>query len=587
VEWLVAQEAGGPRALVWTAATYAVISTTVALIAGVIGRVTNARQPGRLEPIWLWALFWLGSYGVFQANVLILPRQGFLTLPSLALTAATLLVAMAAASVVATGIRAVAPALNRPFMRPIALAVSLVSAAVTVIIPLTLPRNDLTAHHQSRTPGQTSALVIVVDTLRSDHLSCYGYERPTSPRIDAIAARGTRFESAWSPSSWTVPAVASLFSGLPLSSHHAGAAEKPFDTEPTLAAQLSRAGVVTAAFSANPLVSPMFGFERGFDLFVSYRTGLVNPLLDLSAETTLGRVLRREIDGDRLAVDQARRWLETHRDDRFFLYIQLFAPHRPYAPPGDFRARFVDAGYRGIEYEGAAAGEQLEPHVLANITQRYDAEIAYADSLVGEMTDELARLGIDRTTSVIVTSDHGEAFGEHGNWEHGQTLYVEETHIPLIARLAGGQTQRVIETPVSLTDLHTTLLDLLGAEHSTATAGGRVSLLPSMLDGAEPPLRPIISELLAGTDSIHPTTAEAVTLGAARLVHNVTRGTTELFDRARDPAERQPVSSAELSRLLGGFLTPQWWESRDAVTERVNHLSEEDIRQLRSLGYVR
>ena len=588
MEWSFGQAPDNVRAVVWILSAFAVLSMVAAL-----GAVAASRMWKRLDPVWLWLWLWIGYYATLQANIWILPRQSLLTLPSIALTAGALVAAGIVAGIVAgiaAGIitRLVARAVQRGIGSRLARAgwvAASMSAAAVICIPAMTPRNDLAGQHQPRKNGQLSAVVIVVDTMRADHLSCYGYSRATTPSIDALAARGTRFDSAWSSSSWTVPAVASLFSGLPLSQHRTGSTAARFDVEPTLAGVLAQGGLVTAGFSSNYLVSPMFGLDGGFGLFVSYRTGLVNPWVDATSGTTLSRLVRRWTDGDRMVVHQAKQWLTAHREDRFFLYVHLFAPHRPYAPPEPYRSRFVDSGYRGVEYEGAANGEMLEPSQLDNALQRYDAEIAYADDLVGKLVGHLEALGLDESTAIIVTSDHGEAFGEHGYWEHGQGLNVEETRIPLVARLPG-ESRSVITEPVSITDLYATLLELLGVK-STVVPETSVSLVRSLVDGSAPPAHPVVAEILGNEGTVHPETLEAVTLGEARLIRNITRGTDSLYDVSKDAAEIHPVNNPELGRLLQGYLAPSWWMEQGAVTAGKSRLTEEDLEQLRSLGYVR
>jgi arylsulfatase A-like enzyme len=582
-DWFLGENTSGWLSLLWTASAYSVGSCGLYL-----GAILLSRLSARLTPAWIWCWAWLGLYTLMFVNVGLLPRQSFVTLPSIALTATLFL----AAGVVSWPLGGLARRMiflaDRLPIRTVGLAMTTVSLTIVLGAPLSVPRPELSAHHSPRNPGDLNAVVILIDTLRADHLSSYGYNRSTTPNIDALAARGVRFTNAWSTSSWTVPAVASLFSGLPLSSHRMGGIDTRFEVEETLAEAVSGTGAVTAAFSANPLVSSLYGFERGFDTFLSYRDGLVNPIVDLAEGTTLGRLLLRRTDGDRMAVQAARTWLRHHKRDRFLLYLHLFAPHRPYEPPDAQRAWFVDASYDGIEYHGAAPGRSLSEPALRNTLERYDAEIAYADQLVGEVVEQLARLGLAHTTAVVVTSDHGEAFGEHGRWEHGQSVYVEETRIPLIIAhpLAGSG---VVVDSVSLADVHPTLRSLFGAPAAQQTDAldlSRCILRASMGEATGLPDRPILTELLGEAGSVHPETMEAVALGSLRLVHNVTRGTRELYDSGEDPAETKPLEEHALAGLLERHLVPKWWEPGTALAERIT-LTDEDLEKLRSLGYIR
>jgi len=184
-----------------------------------------------------------------------------------------------------------------------------------------------------------------------------------------------------------------------------------------------------------------------------------------------------------------------------------------------------------------------------------------------------------------VTSDHGEAFGEHGYWEHGQSLHTEETRVPLVALVPGGR-PAAFATPVSVTDLYATILDLLETG-ATEPPPSSLSLARAMKEGVEPEAHPVISEILGREGSVHPLTMEAVTLGQARLVHNITRGDTMLFDLAKDPDEIHPVVNPQLGRILESYLAPLWWEEQEAVAAQKMRLSDEDLARLRSLGYVR
>ncbi|MGH9870467.1 MAG: sulfatase [Candidatus Polarisedimenticolia bacterium] len=583
VEWVVSDATSGFPSFCWSTAAYGVISTLVMLAASLAGRVLQVASPS-----WLWLWFWVAVYTTIYVNVGILPRQSFLSGTSLALTACMVLIA----GLVSFLIVRLTSSFSWVVGRRSVMICGLVSltAAVTMVIalPFATSRPDLSAHHKPRHAGELNAVMIVIDTLRADHVSSYGYPTVTTPRIDDLASGGVRFANVYSSSSWTVPAVASLFSGMPLSAHGTGALNTRFTVSRTLAETLSERGIVTVGFSSNPLVSSLYGFDRGFHTFVSYRDGLVSPIVDYAEGTTLGRLLMRRIDGDRLAVDASLRWLEEHREDRFLLYLHLFAPHRPYEPPDEQRDRFVNPAYRGIEFSGAAQDSTLPTDTLRNVLERYDAEIAYADSLVGEVVDCLGRLGISRSTAVIVTSDHGEAFGERGQWEHGRTLYAEETRIPLIFKDPRTASSGVIFEAVSITDLHPTLLSLMDVSSPNSQLG--VDLMPAIqrvsaglpADVAD---HPVISEILGEDGSAHPETFDAVVMGKLRLIRSVTHGTTEVFNIELDVEERSSLDTA-MASALEGLLAPKWWEGGSALARKIE-LSDEDIRRLRSLGYIR
>jgi arylsulfatase A-like enzyme len=292
--------------------------------------------------------------------------------------------------------------------------------------------------------------IYLVDTLRSDHLGCYGYGRPVSPHIDAFA-RDASVLHGIAQSSWTKPSVASLFTGLSPPAHRAEERGDTLSPEATtLAKLLGAAGYRTLAVSSNAWVSATFGLDQGFQEFRS----LLGP-------------------SDR--VNQALfALLRTVRpDERLCVYAHTVDPHAPYAPPADFRARFaparasLKAASVGLIIDLAAKkrrGESISSSLLEEMTALYDAEIASNDLQFGLFLEELKRRGLYDDSLIVFTADHGEEFFEHGGLTHGTTLYAEVLEVPFIVKWPRG-----IEAPVSPrgslaqhVDLFPTILDLLG-----------------------------------------------------------------------------------------------------------------------------
>lgn len=306
------------------------------------------------------------------------------------------------------------------------------------------------ARASSRRP---SLLFICVDTLRADRLSCYGAEQLTSPAIDALAARGTRYAKAFAPSPWTWPSTASLLTGLSPPEHGVQDAQTGYLSPEltTLAEVLQAGGATTAAISTNPLVSANRGFGQGFEEF------RMRPWRDA-----------HEVAPEALA------WLEQNAGRRFFLYLHLTDPHLPYEPEPDLAARF--AGVGPIEYDREAERSlalQVEKLLRATNTERerlvpilerrlglYDAEVAGVDRQVGRILAKLAELGRDDVL-VVVTSDHGEEFLEHGLLGHGKQLWDESVRVPLILAGPGVAAGRVVEHAVEARSVGATLLPLL------------------------------------------------------------------------------------------------------------------------------
>ncbi|HKX45255.1 MAG TPA: sulfatase, partial [Planctomycetota bacterium] len=298
-----------------------------------------------------------------------------------------------------------------------------------------------------QTTPPRAIVVISLDTLRADHLGCYGYARPTSPNIDALAAEGVLFERAISQASSTLPAHRALFQSREASL--AGGAE------PTLAELLGRAGFRTVAFTGGGNVSAAFGFGRGFERYVEDPRGFAH------------------------AFDAVELWLREHAGERFFLFLHSYDVHAPYDPPPPFdsvfypdyagpltgretRALLRSLAPRG-EHASSAPARRLDEEDERKLVALYDGGILYADQFVGRLVLLLRELGIDDETALVLLSDHGEEFWEHGSVLHSHSLYQELVHVPLIFSLPGGRAAgaRVAET-VRLIDVAPTLLELLG-----------------------------------------------------------------------------------------------------------------------------
>jgi arylsulfatase A-like enzyme len=312
-----------------------------------------------------------------------------------------------------------------------------------------------------------NVMVVLIDTLRADHLGAYGYSRPTSPNFDALAREGVLFERTSSQAAYTKASVASLMTGLFVHNHGVIASGAALGTDhATLAEAMRRRGYHTVAFSSNPWITPEFHFDRGFDDFESGRAtlpqltalykmlkwfdhglGAYGPRTNLSGIAFWGASGNlSNSERDRMLTDGAVDWINAQGDEPFFLYMHLIGPHDPYDPPEDYARRFHDPEWDGrvgrairparvaTIFEAAAP---LDERVRTAMIGQYDAAIAFADAQLGRLIDALRRTGkLDRTL-VVVTADHGEEFYEHHNWRHGNQLYNEVVHVPLAFRLPG------------------------------------------------------------------------------------------------------------------------------------------------------
>ncbi|MBN2587636.1 MAG: sulfatase [Candidatus Fermentibacteraceae bacterium] len=268
-----------------------------------------------------------------------------------------------------------------------------------------------------------SVLLILIDTVRADHLNCYGYPRETSPVLDSLASEGTRWADVQGQSSWTLPAMASIFTGTSERSHRAGFRNgQAFGISEdliTLPEILRNEGYVTAAFFNVPVMAPSYGFTSGFD-FYDCRGCSVSQCA-------------REV------IDSSIMWLDRCRQP-FFIALHLFDPHAPYEPPEPFAGYWSDPDYTGFNWAGALAQEMIsgfsegaiDSAGMAQMIALYDGELAYTDSQIGRLVQYMNGRGLLHNTLIVIVADHGEEFGEHGRILHGFQLYEETTRVPLI-----------------------------------------------------------------------------------------------------------------------------------------------------------
>jgi arylsulfatase A-like enzyme len=331
-------------------------------------------------------------------------------------------------------------------------------------------------------PASPNILVILVDALRADHLSNYGYERPTSPNIDRIAHQGTLFENAFSTSSWTKPSHASLLTGRYTYEHETEGWGSLDDRYPTISEVLQARGYRTGAFSANVWVfSRRYGFGRGFVHFEDhYRTinsDVVNTLYGRIIEYyVFHRVLGIDHKIDRRSaqdINQALlRWIERDPDRPFFAFINYYDVHDPYMPPQPYRSMFSElekpGGLINTDWDMDHIYMPLTPEQLQGEIDAYDGAIACVDEHIGQLFSELHRRGMTENTLIVITSDHGDMFGEHGLFEHTNSLYREVIHVPLIFWWPGHlPTATRISQPVTNAALPATLMVLTGEDEQT------------------------------------------------------------------------------------------------------------------------
>jgi arylsulfatase A-like enzyme len=430
-------------------------------------------------------------------------------------------------------------------------------------------------------------ILISIDTLRADHLNTWGYARDTSPRIAAFARNAIVFEQAWSQSPKTAASHMSLFTGLQPEVHGVGnpgpsrEVTRLSDGIPTLTETLRAAGYRTHGVHGGGNVRDAFGFARGFESYVD------DP---------------RRSEWPRLA----REVVERHGDsgEPLFLFVHTYAVHAPYTPPVAQARRFVDPGYAGRivaspdpdalgawHQRSEAFWKNVDPESAADrrhLADLYDAGIAAMDADLGGFLEWLAARESWRRTLLVLLSDHGEEFGEHGEFEH-KSLHGEVLHVPLVLRFPDdlpAHRPRHVSQVVRLIDVLPSLLDYLGLPLPSHVEGR--SLLP-LLRG-EPQPEPEVWSQVGARERPGAVRAEALRVGDWKLIRGP-RG-TRLYRLSDDPGEQrdlassEPARAAELSARLDAL-------ERDAARLRESFaapqhgvLDPETERQLEALGYL-
>ena len=328
-------------------------------------------------------------------------------------------------------------------------------------------------------------VLIIVDALRADHMSVYGYHRETTPNLSRIASHGALFENAVAPSSWSLPSHTSLFTGRYPHEHGAERMTDYYDGRyKTLADYLRMHGYRTGAFSANKVFfSQSVGLGRGFIHFEDY----FNSPLDMWSRTLYGREVwglaqafpsHFEGDADRKwspdVVRSVLKWIDNRPGVPFFAALNLFDVHTAYRPPEPYRSKFV-----GVSHASAKAEREVQSSTaLAHEDDiaAYDGAISYVDEHIDDLLLELQRRGRAENTVVIITADHGESLGEHGVYDHGYELYWELLHVPLIIMWPNHIPEGIrVDKPVTTADLPATVVSLLAIDNDHPFPGGTLS----------------------------------------------------------------------------------------------------------------
>ncbi len=419
----------------------------------------------------------------------------------------------------------------------------------------------------------------MLDTVRADHLSGYGYERPTSPALDAFAKENLKAAFALTAAPWTPASVASMFTGLYPSSHRM---MPPNDRDlarqglvrvsnelDTLAEKLKTVGYTTAGVSPNPWISKQFGYTQGFDQFFFIEREPANKITESGRE-----------------IIEA--WENSKNKDPFFLYLHFLDPHDPYTPTGEYATKFTG----NLQRSPFAYSKEMQESI-----NLYDGEIAFLDTELGKFFEYLKAKKLYEDLVIVIVSDHGEQFMEHGDERHGYKLYNEEIHIPLLLRTGRVNDQgRVINETVSTTDILPTLLARVGIKQPDILPG--VSLMDEKALSSR---RGVMSEIRKKYDMKSVTDSPG-----NRLIMDVP------FDE-RNPDPKRSLEAWVAPRVLGLFQSRQEYSCMTPVNNRgiearlrgtfddvhttalkatvapltkAEQIKDETLEQLKSLGYL-
>jgi arylsulfatase A-like enzyme len=512
--------------------------------------------------------------------------------------------------------------------RPVTLSLQLQSEAQNAVgfwgAPVVRTLQAVPATGQ-RSAAPRGVILIQADTLRRDHLSFYGHSRETAPVLTRMANEGVRFNHAISNGSWTKVSTPSIMTSLYPSTHGIKLLSDRLPSAATTLAEAYRAaGYATMSLSSVPFTGQYTNLHQGFEV--------LHEAASLSvAGTALSAKTGREY------VDRLLAWLDDHREAPFFVYLHVFDPHSPYEPYAPYNTKWSeparmeehrrhatevvkvieDPFFRGLRLptraEVVKAGFDPDKYIEQELNW-YDGSIRGMDAEMGRLFDHLKRLGLDEHTLVVLTSDHGTEFHDHGRIFHGHTVYGELINIPLVmrwpARIPAG---RAIDDLVQSIDIMPTMLDLTGLAHPQGLQGQSLQpfLAPAPAGAASAPAsaggswpgwtsRPTISERVPNMPTPRPdNNRESVAIidGTWKLIHNTARPPDlpefELFDYAKDPLNKQNVAAdhpevvARLSKAIAGWRQMATAARLKPDAESTKGLSAEELQRLRSLGYVR
>lgn len=403
--------------------------------------------------------------------------------------------------------------------------------------------------------AKPNVILVTLDTTRADRLGCYGYPRAKTPNLDSAARRGVLFKQAATAAPLTLPAHATIMTGMYPTFHgvRINGNTALSDGQSTLAEVLAGRGYETGAFIAAFVLDGRWGLKQGFAHYDDQFDLKRYARIDLASVQRPGNEV----------MDAALNWLDVRKDKPFFAWIHLYDPHHPYEPPEPYRTEFGGRGQAGL----------------------YDGEIAFMDEQVGRLTAWLEKTGLDRSSVLVFVGDHGEALGSHGEGTHGYYIYDYAVHVPLIVvaplgRLAGTQ----IAAQVSTADVFPSILGLLGLAPPVKVQGR--SLVPLMFKPAAGDPIPAYSESLTPNLQFSWSPLHALRMPPFKYIE---APRPELYDLSRDPGEHVNIldSEPDAARRLKARLDRLIAEtSAGAPTPEAANIDRETMERLTALGYI-
>jgi arylsulfatase A-like enzyme len=446
----------------------------------------------------------------------------------------------------------------------------------------------------SRLVKKPNVILISIDTLRADHLGTYGYDRTTSPNMDALARESAVFLNTYASSPWTLPSHVSMLTSLSGLNHQVYYREEKMDPALlTLADLLRRKDYFCSAITGGAFVSPIFGFSKGFDSYEIRGADF------------------RDNDQTEQCFEGVSRWLDDNAGKNFFLFIHTYQPHSPYHSPAPYNEMFLRKNPKRLSFDvltdlSKGLFMKLADADRQNIMGLYDGEIRYTDEkLIKPLVEKLQQIGIYERTMFIITSDHGEQFYDHGSWNHGNFLYEDVLKVPLIIKFPDSKFHgRNSSTIVRVIDILPTILEELGIDFDEKSFDGQSLLM--ILNGKEKEDRIFLADMADPNDTAASSRfPQRIAMNSGRLKIILNREfrkeyldslperppsvpPIELYDIRADPAEKMNIADkmADLVRRMTGQMNGLYKNVQKRQMPKTQMTKElED--QLRALGYIR